>query len=74
MRKKKNEFLKGIIPNFQQTSILGNMNKNQLTIRQKIWIETFNSVASASNSTKMEVSAAWADYALKEFEKRFTIL
>lgn len=42
------------------------------TLKMQLWIEIAKVVAGSSNSVHKNSMVSWADYAVEEFEKRFS--
>lgn len=39
------------------------------SLRAQLWVQTWNAVATASNSTKSSTCTVWADEMLREFDR-----
>ena len=45
--------------------------KNELTVRQQVWVEAWTKTAQSSSCTKVHIATKYADVCLEEFDKRF---
>lgn len=46
-------------------------NKDDMSVRQAVWLRAWIAIAASSNCTRKDVPSGWADECLEQFDKRF---